>query len=412
MARPEPGIMITPSVRLVREIAGGGMGRVWLADHTTLHTTVVVKFLSPEYAEDDDARERFSREASAAAQVRSPHVVQMFDHGITADGIPYIVMEHLEGRDLRGVLHATTRLAVKDIVPIIVQIAKALSRAHKRGVVHRDIKPENIFLCDHGDDILVKLLDFGIAKATHSGTATGTVIGTPPYMSPEQLLGKKLDVRTDLWSLGVVAYEALTGTMPFKGETVGMVTLSVFNEGARPPSQAYPELGTAFDDWFARACALEADDRFGSASEMADGFIVAAGGRVSRTPPLVVEASGPVSAAPAPSIATNMPTIRNSPASERSNIALIALTVLFVFGIAFAVLLYRTRTVTPAPAASAPLPTATQVASVAPEPTPSATVAAVPSSSASASTTSKPKPTKGVTLPSAKKAGKHDAPIF
>src|SRR5262249_26790203 len=156
------------------------MGSVWVADHLALHTSVVVKFMTQDLAANPDARARFAREAAATAQVKSPHVVQTLDHGITEDGRPYIVMELLEGRDLASQLTAGGRMSARDVAFIVTQLARALDRAHARGIVHRDIKPENIFLCDTGDgEVFVKLLDFGIAKASipklDGSTKTGSL---------------------------------------------------------------------------------------------------------------------------------------------------------------------------------------------------------------------------------------------
>src|SRR5690606_34550692 len=156
------------------------------------------------------------------------------DHGISNDGVPYIVMELLEGRDLGAHLDLHGRCPPKLALEIVVQLSRALDRAHERRIVHRDIKPGNIFLCDGGSgEVFVKLLDFGIAKGVDvpkmdSGTKTGAMIGSPFYMSPEQILGSKhVDHRSDLWSVGVVAYEMLTGKKPFDAETMGGLAIRI-----------------------------------------------------------------------------------------------------------------------------------------------------------------------------------------
>ncbi|HVH46880.1 MAG TPA: serine/threonine-protein kinase, partial [Labilithrix sp.] len=191
----QAGDKITEAVRLVRPLAEGGMGRVWIAEHLGLHAEVVVKLMAPEMAARSDGAERFAREAAIAAAIKSPHVVQVFDHGVTAstadEGTPYIVMELLEGKDLGDHLAAHGRMDPKDVVALVVQIGKALSKAHKAGIVHRDIKPDNIFLCEtEGGEIFVKLLDFGTARrdtqASSRTTVPGQIMGTPYYMSPEQ----------------------------------------------------------------------------------------------------------------------------------------------------------------------------------------------------------------------------------
>jgi hypothetical protein len=272
------GMVVTPTIRLATLLGKGGMGSVWIADHLALRTQVVVKFMSVELAANAEAVERFSREAAAAAQAKSPHVVQMLDHGVTPDGLPFIVMEKLEGHDLAKELEIYGRLPVARTAEIIGQACKALSRAHERGIVHRDIKPDNIFLCEvGGEETFVKVLDFGIAKGGNmplggsSGTRTGAMIGTPYYMSPEQMVGAKgIDHRTDLWSLGVVAYQCVVGAKPFEAETFGALTLLIHSAPLPVPSTANPSAPRAFDAWFARACARDPSSRFATAKEMAD----------------------------------------------------------------------------------------------------------------------------------------------
>jgi serine/threonine-protein kinase len=248
------------------------MSSLWVAHHSGLHTRVVVKFISAELMRKPDAVARFTREASASAQIKSPHVVQVFDHGVTPAGQPFIVMELLEGRDLSQVLDAQGRLPPREAAEIITQLARALTRAHGAGVIHRDIKPANVFLCSAGDgEAYVKLLDFGVAKheaRLDKATIAGEIIGTPYYMSPEQLLGETVDANADLWALAVVAYECLTGALPFAGETVGALAVAQ-QKPAMPPSQRVPELPPAVDHWFVRACSLDKGERFGSARDLA-----------------------------------------------------------------------------------------------------------------------------------------------
>jgi serine/threonine-protein kinase len=279
-------MMVSTNVRLLRPLGEGGMGAVWVADHLSLRTQVVVKFMSEDLAHSPEATARFSREAAAASQVKSPHVVQTFDHGVTADGAAYIVMELLEGHDLDHHLRSSGKLSPAEVVAVVGQLARALTKAHERGIVHRDIKPSNVFLCDAGGgEIFVKLLDFGIAKGPEIGivgstTRTGSFVGSPYYMSPEQVVGAKdIDFRTDLWSLGVVAFEALTGDKPFFADTVGALALKIHRDPLPRPSAVNPALGSAVDAWFERACAREPGERFASAKEMAEALAVAATGQ-------------------------------------------------------------------------------------------------------------------------------------
>ncbi|MFI5302798.1 MAG: serine/threonine-protein kinase, partial [Polyangiales bacterium] len=270
-----PGAMLTPSLRLVRPLGAGGMGRVWVALHLGLRAEVAVKIISADLIKNEDARDRFSREAAAAAQVRSAHVVQTLDYGVTASGLPYIAMELLEGRDLANLIGEHGALDPTDVCKIVAQVARALARAHERQIIHRDIKPENIFLTDAGGgDLFVKVLDFGVAKApldaVSRATGTGMMLGTPVYMSPEQVRGEKtIDSRSDVWSLGVVAFEALTGKLPFEGETVGALSIAICHDPLPVPSAVLPSLGKYADRWFLRACARQPALRFQGAMELA-----------------------------------------------------------------------------------------------------------------------------------------------
>lgn len=272
MAELKPGLAVTPVVSLRRQLGRGGMGSVWIAHHATLDTDVVVKFLATTLLADEPSRQRFAREATAAAKVKSPHVVQILDHGVMDDGTPFIVMEHLEGEDLSKVLKER-RLTPVQVASIVEQVARALDAAHRHGVIHRDVKPANIFLTDVGArDPFVKLLDFGVAKTTQNQplTTSGELLGTPVYMSPEQVTGQPLDARSDLWALGVVAYRCLTGKRPFNGDGVAAVAYQIVHAPIPAPSSVNPALTPAVDRWFAQACSRELAQRFGSARAMAD----------------------------------------------------------------------------------------------------------------------------------------------
>ena len=306
-----PGKQITKAVSLLEPLSSGGMGAVWLADHQGLKTRVVVKFMLVGLDSSDSARSRFSREAAAAAQVKSPHVVQMLDHGVSDDGVPFIVMEHLEGHDLGDEIEKNGALDPAKVVSIVTQVAKALSKVHAAGLLHRDIKPDNIFLCAGEEELFVKLLDFGIAKSSavdqgdgslDGETKTGQIVGTPFYMSPEQVTAQKvIDHRSDLWALGVVAYEALTGQRPYDGPSFGALAVKIATGAPPRPSESNPELPPAIDEWFAKACAQRAADRFSSAKEMADAFRAAFEGVVSLPRSAVASDSGQRSGLSAPS---------------------------------------------------------------------------------------------------------------
>lgn len=273
------GYEVASGLTLVRRLGAGGMGTVWLAQSDKLKTEVVVKFLSESLTTDPDACARFSREVVATARVRSPHVVQLLDHGITESGVPFIVMELLEGQDLAKTLRQRKRLGPDEVYHIIEGVSAALTRAHALGIVHRDIKPANIFLCAAPRRPFVKLVDFGIARRLEDETITATdaLIGTPTYMSPEQLSSSAVDHRTDLWALGVLTYHTLTGAPPFAGGHIAAIAHAIISEPRPKIRRLRPDLPLELDEWLERALANNADDRFQSASELADALARALG---------------------------------------------------------------------------------------------------------------------------------------
>ncbi|WP_437841857.1 protein kinase domain-containing protein [Sorangium sp. So ce1153] len=271
------GSVIAGRYRLERMLARGGMGSIWVARHLQLDVGVAVKLMASEYAASTTARARFEREARAAAQLKIPNVVHVHDYGIE-DDTPFLVMELLEGEDLETRLAREGRLTGAATLTIVTQVCKALRRAHETGIIHRDLKPANLFLSRQDEDELVKILDFGIAKAegmllAGKETKTGTLVGSPYYMSPEQVRrSKSLDRRSDLWSVGVIIYRCLTGRLPFPGEEIGEVFVAICTEDFPLPSSLAPELGPEVDRFFARALMRDPEHRFQSASELAEAF--------------------------------------------------------------------------------------------------------------------------------------------
>jgi serine/threonine protein kinase len=274
-------------------IGRGGMGSVWEGRHASLGTRVAIKFVDPEHAQSHEARARFVTEARAAATIQSKHAIQIYDHGVTDDGRPYIVMELLLGEPLDKRVDRLGRLSLAETARILGQVCRALQRAHDAGIIHRDLKPENIFLVRSPDDDeeTAKVLDFGIAKimalpgakGATSSTKTGAVLGTPYYMSPEQARGlRNIDQRTDLWSIGVIAYKCLTGALPFEGESVGDLLVNICTGPVPTPSTAVPQLPRSFDAWFARTMEREPAKRFSQASELANALALTAGLSVRR----------------------------------------------------------------------------------------------------------------------------------
>jgi eukaryotic-like serine/threonine-protein kinase len=299
------GRVIAGKYRLESPLARGGMGSVWTARHILLDAPVAIKFIVPSGGGSEAGRTRFEREAKAAAMLQSPHVVRIYDYGVEAE-TPYLVMERLEGQDLAERLAERGRLSLPETVAIVTQVARALRRAAEAAIVHRDLKPSNVFIVggdeEDGGEI-VKVLDFGVAKAPRislSGdiTRNGTIVGSPRYMSPEQARSSgAVDHRSDLWSLAVIAYRALTGRVPFPGDELAEVILNVCTERPPPPSQIAPELGPEIDEFFARALDRDPGKRFQTARALALAFAAAAG---EEPPPSAGPSSLRAGAAPRP----------------------------------------------------------------------------------------------------------------
>ena len=271
----ESSVVIAGKYRLLRKLGQGGMGSVWYAEHLTLHSAVAIKLIDPSIANNEEALGRFLREAQAAASLRSPHVVQILDHGVDS-GAPYIVMELLEGESLADRLTRVRRMSPIETARIMQQVARAVARAHEAGIVHRDLKPDNIFIVHNDDDEVAKVLDFGIAKSNTTGgltgsasggTRTGAVLGTPYYMSPEQAEGaKSLDGRSDIWAMGVISYECILGARPFDEATLGGLLLAICARPPPIPSERGP-VPAGFDLWFTRVCARDPNQRYANARE-------------------------------------------------------------------------------------------------------------------------------------------------
>jgi serine/threonine-protein kinase len=283
MADLQENMVVADRFRLVRMIGRGGMGSVWQAMHLGLDTPCAVKFIEGELANVAEAHARFEREAKAAAQLRSPNVVQIFDHGVW-QGRPYIAMELLEGEDLgKRLANRGGRLTPPEVNFVIQQVCRALSRAHQAGVVHRDLKPDNIFIVKDDDRDIVKILDFGVAKSASqtldgSNTKTGAMLGTPYYMSPEQAQGiKSVDSRSDLWSLAVIVYQCITGRLPFESEALGDLLVKIIVSPIPTPSVTYPMAPLGFDTWWAKAADRNPDNRYPTAKAFAESLSMSLG---------------------------------------------------------------------------------------------------------------------------------------
>ncbi|WP_437635296.1 protein kinase domain-containing protein [Sorangium sp. So ce854] len=269
------GQVLVGRYRLIRPLSSGSMGTVWRADDLTLGSPVAIKMLGPLYAKDEAVRARFYQEAQAAAALRSPNVVQILDHGVDNE-VPFIAMELLEGEDLSHRIQRVGPLSPADTARIFADVARAVRKAHDAGIVHRDLKPENIFLARDDDREVAKVLDFGVAKTRlygneGMGTQAGVLIGTLPYMSPEQAQGASVDHRSDLWALGVIAFECVCGRAAITAEAPGAMILEICSEPLPVPSQVAPvPVPQAFDEWFLQACSRDPAARFPSATAMAE----------------------------------------------------------------------------------------------------------------------------------------------
>ncbi len=271
----EIGDLLDGKYRLVRLLGSGGWGTVYEGENTrTLHR-VAIKVLHAEMIGRGDMIARFEREAQAAGKIGSEHIIEVYDLGELASGQRYMVMEYLDGEDLSARLRAAGRLEPKVLAPLLAQVLEGLGAAHDAGILHRDLKPENLFLVRtrSGDDF-VKILDFGISKfaeAPSSMTQTGTVMGSPCYMSPEQARGSKaLDNRSDIFSLGVVLFECVTGQLPFQAETFNELMFKIALEDVPDPLLANPQLDPEFAVIVRRALARDPAARFASTMEFED----------------------------------------------------------------------------------------------------------------------------------------------
>jgi serine/threonine protein kinase len=277
--------MVPPHVRLVkgtvldrrfvveRVLGQGGMGIVVAARHQTLRKTVAIKIMRPEYSGTPELAQRFLREARAAARLRSEHVIRVTDVDVFASGVPYFIMECLPGIDLAKHLELHGPLPAPQVVELLLQTLEALAEAHRAGIVHRDLKPANLLLTTREDDSpSIKVLDFGISKCSEVSvggklTALGSMLGSPVYMAPEQIRdASTVDARADIWSIGVVGYELLTGKQPFVGRTPQALIAAICSEQPKAlPASVPPVLAAALQKCLAR----RADDRFQTVAELA-----------------------------------------------------------------------------------------------------------------------------------------------
>ena len=270
------GRVLDAKYRLEGIIGAGGMGTVYRATRLMIGDTVAIKIMHSEFVNDDEA-ERFRREAQAAARLKHHNAVQIYDFGVSADGLLYLVMELVEGESLRAIIKAQGSLAPRAAVEITQQVCAALDEAHAAHIVHRDVKPDNIIVARTTRGLRVKLLDFGVAKmrdvTTSNLTQTGSVVGTPHYMSPEQCLGEELDGRSDIYSLGIVLYEMLAGVVPFNSPVSTAVIVQHVNQPPPPLGDKHAGISPATERAVRRALEKKREARPQTAGTFADELV-------------------------------------------------------------------------------------------------------------------------------------------
>jgi serine/threonine-protein kinase len=290
---PLVGTVVAGRYKVIKLLGEGGMGAVYLAEHSAIEKKVALKVLHPEYATKGDIVTRFQQEAISASRIKHPNVLEVFDFGQLDDGSFFLAMEFLEGNDLADEIQKTRVLDGARGLRYALQICRALAAAHAKGVVHRDMKPENVFLqrTSDGEDI-VKIVDFGIAQLRTNEeaaagakqrrlTRTGMIFGTPEYMSPEQAAGRHADQRADVYAVGIILYEMFTGAVPFTGETFLGVLAKHLNEAPPPMTAVYPELALSreFQAVVYRALEKNPDARFQTMAELSQALQATPEGR-------------------------------------------------------------------------------------------------------------------------------------
>lgn len=427
----EPGQVIDGKYRIVRLIGEGGMGAVFEGENVRISRRVAIKVLHPNATTNPETVRRFEREAQAAGRIGSDHILEILDLGALPDESRYMVMEFLAGETLSSRIRKHGRLTPAQVVPLIRQMLVGLAAAHEAGIVHRDLKPDNVFVLTERSGIrdYVKIIDFGISKFNVVGgdmsmTRTGAVMGTPFYMSPEQAKGNPVDHRSDLYAVGVILYEAVTGEVPFLASTFNELLFKIVLSDPKPLQEASPGIDPAYVAVVSRAMAREPSQRFGSAREMIEALdALGLGGKTQVLEPgaAMAPVPAPVRVANTPDPALGVPgpatlgTFSTSQTGARKSgapVALLAggLTLLVMAGGAFAAYKALSGGGEPPAAASAEAPASgAAVAAPAPAPPPPAPpaepeVTADPPATAEPVASAAPPPSAPAPKPAAKSA--------
>jgi eukaryotic-like serine/threonine-protein kinase len=429
----EPGQVIDAKYRIVRLIGEGGMGAVFEGENVRISRRVAIKVLHPNAMANPETVQRFEREAQAAGRIGSDHILEILDLGTLSDGGRYMVMEFLAGETLSGRIRRHGRLTPQQVVPLVRQMLVGLAAAHDAGIVHRDLKPDNVFVLKERSGIrdYVKIIDFGISKFNVVGgdfsmTRTGAVMGTPFYMSPEQAKGSGgVDQKSDLYAVGVILYEAVTGEVPFLASTFNELLFKIVLSDPKPLHEVIPGIDPAFVAVVSRAMAREPSQRFATAKEMIEALdALGFGGKTQALDPATDGAAmapvpAPVRVANTPNPgagAPGMPTQGTFATSQASvakkggaPIALLAggLTLLVMVGVAFGA--YKAfsdgdetaatasaepaATTAAAPTSTAPTAEPANAETAPAAPAPAVTVAPAPSASAVKAATPAPRVT-------------------
>ncbi len=365
--------MLGEKYRVIRLLMSGGMGSVYEAENTWTKRPVALKVLHPDRKDREQHLERFLQEARAAGQLRHPHIIEVLDLGREkGDEWIYIVQELLKGRDLFNWLREVERVPVREALEVLVPILHALGAAHAQGIIHRDLKPENIFLEETPTGVVPKLIDFGVARFVSDEdrvvrTRDGTLLGTPHYMSPEQARGDgTIDARSDLWSIGVVLYELLSGRRPFEGTIANVVIARILSDVPEPIERFRPDLPEALRALVHKALERDRDARYASADEFlraalacaaldegeptpftrsCDGIRALPEYRLIRSvsppaapPPPVVSAPSPAAPAARPEAPRVASSVTPPPATARSVLPVLAVVIVVTVGVLLAVL--------------------------------------------------------------------------